>query len=447
MTRTSLRLFRRRSGLGLRLGLGLGLLFGAAAADTAAAQPQAEELPRIRITDPNRDLFRLALPNAVGDPELARQALEIERRDFDVVGLFRLLDPASFPADLQREGMGFSSALWSQVGAQGVAKLSVTREGGRIAVTGNLYQLGGSEQAVLTKTYRGAELRPLVHAWANDVIEKFTGQKGIFGSRITFAMTGRGSNEIALVGADGSEMRVLTKMGSECMMPAFSPAGDQIAFTSYLRGTPDLWIVSAAGGRARRVSSKQGLNTGAVFSPDGRNVVLTMSFEGNAELYRISPTDGRVVDRLTRNPALDLSATFSPDGSQIAFVSDRQGTPQIFVMPASGGAAKRLTFQGGYNQTPRWNPRADKPLIAFSGRDERGVFDIFVYDVRTGKIDRMTQGQGSNRDPAWSPDGRLLLYTSTRGGLYVLNVDTRKEFQIWRGGAASPHWGPAPKAP
>ena len=31
----------------------------------ASAQPAsaAEEMPRIRITDPNRDLFRLALPN------------------------------------------------------------------------------------------------------------------------------------------------------------------------------------------------------------------------------------------------------------------------------------------------------------------------------------------------------------------------------------------------
>src|SRR5262245_41308779 len=86
-------------------------------ANQARAQP-AEDLPRIRITDPNRDLLRLALPTAIGDGDLVRQANEIQRRDLEITGLFRLLDPASFPQTLQTEGMGFSSALWSQVGAQ-----------------------------------------------------------------------------------------------------------------------------------------------------------------------------------------------------------------------------------------------------------------------------------------------------------------------------------------
>ena len=98
--------------------------------------------------------------------------------------------------------------------------------------------------------------------------------------------------------------------------------------------------------------------------------------------------------RLTNHPAIDSSPAFSPDGSQLAFVSSRQGSPQIFVMPAGGGAARRVTFQGKYNQTPRWNPRSDKQQIAFTGRDERGVFDVFVLDVKTGKIDRVTPGSG-----------------------------------------------------
>jgi TolB protein len=172
-----------------------------------------------------------------------------------------------------------------------------------------------------------------------------------------------------------------------------------------------------------------------------------MSYEGNAEIYRINAGDGGQQAKLTTHAAIDSSPSFSPDGSQIAFVSNRQGSPQIFVMPSSGGSAKRVTFQGKYNQTPRWNPRADKAQIAFTGRDERGVFDVFLVDVRTGKIDRVTQGKGSNQDPTWSPDGRLLAYTSTRGGLYVANPETRHEVEIWRGAGASPSWGPAPATP
>ena len=73
------------------------------------------------------------------------------------------------------------------------------------------------------------------------------------------------------------------------------------------------------------------------------------------------------------------------------------------------------------------------------------MFDIFVYDMKTQKVDRMTQGQGSNSTPDWSPDGRMLVYSSTRGGLFVVNTETRREQNVYKGGAASPSWGPAPR--
>ena len=241
-------------------------------------------------------------------------------------------------------------------------------------------------------------------------------------------------------------MAVLTKMGSDSLLPAFSPGGAEVAFTSYARNNPDLWIVSAGGGRARRVSKQPGLNTGASWSPDGRAIALTLSHEGNSEIYKISSDDGRVLGRLTQSPAIDSSPSYSADGSQIAFVSNRQGSPQIFVMPSSGGAAKRVTFQGKYNQTPRFSPRSDKPQIAFTGRDEKGAFDVFILDLKTNKIERVVAaGKGSNLDPTWSPDGRLLAYTSSRGGLFIYNPETRHEVQVWKGGASSPSWGPAPR--
>jgi TolB protein len=424
----------------------LALMAAGLAAISAPAYAQepagdADELPRIMISDPNRDLFRLALPNASGDQSLARSATEIEQRDLQITGLFRVLDPVSFPDQLQKEGMGFAAALWSQVGAQGVAKMNISRQGGGLALDARLYQIGRGEGPVLNKTYRGQDLRTLVHAWANDVIAQFTGQRGVFGSRIAFAM---GKGEVATVGMDGADMKVVTSMKSPCFMPAYSQTGGQIAFTSYLMGGADLWVVSAGGGRARRISKRPGLNTGPAWFPGGGSLVATLSYEGNAELYRISAEDGSVQARLTNSSGIDLSASVSPDGSKIAFVSDRQGTPQIFMMPSSGGGAKRVTFQGTYNQTPRFCPKADVPMIAFTGRDERLVFDIFTMDLRSGKVERLTQNQGSNEDPTWSPDCRLVVYSSSRGGLFAMNPQTRLEFQIWKGAAKNPSFGPAP---
>jgi TolB protein len=409
----------------------------------AGQAAEVEDLPEITITDPNRDLFRIALPNAVGDGDLVASAAETERRDLEMCGFFRVLDPASFPDSLMKEGMGFSSDYWSQVGAQGVAKLRAAHQGGGFVVEGRLYQIGRGESPVLTKTYHGSELRPLVHMWANDVVAQFTGTPGVFGSRIAFAMTGK-KGEVATIGMDGQELHVVTQMNSQCLLPALSPSGGQIAFNSFLRGGADLWIVSASGGRAKRISDRPGMNTGAAWMGNGA-LAVTLSYEGNAELYKISASDGKVMARLTSSPSsIDTSPSLSPGGDQIAFVSDRQGTPQIFVMPSSGGAARRLTFQGNYNQTPRFCPRKDTPIIAFTGRDERLMFDVFTYDMRSGKIDRVTQGPGSNFDPAWSPDGRLIVYASSRGGLFVKNLQTQKEFQIYKGGAKNPSWGPPP---
>jgi TolB protein len=429
--------------VGGRLDLALVFAVLTLASGRARAQPTGgdDDLPAVQLSGAGVEMLKLAVPRAEGDPESARSATETLSKDMDVSGLFQILDPASFPAQLQSEGLNASTALWTQVGAQAVVKMKTS--GG--SLEGRVYVIARGDAAVLTRSYRAGDIRDAVHEFANDVVQSFTGQRGIFGSRIAFGFTGRSEHEIGAVDVDGGRMAVLTKMGADSLLPAYSPTGGEIAFTSYLRQNPDLWIVSAGGGRARRVSKQPGLNTGAAWSPNGHSLALTLSFEGNSEIYRINPDDGRIEARLTNNPAIDSSPAFSPDGSQIAFVSNRQGSPQIFLMSVSGGGAKRVTFQGKYNQTPRWCPRADKSLIAFTGRDERGVFDVFILDVRSGKIDRVTQGKGSNLDPTWSPDGKLLAYTSSRGGLYVTNPETHHEVLIWHGSASSPSWGPVKK--
>ncbi|MBK6847140.1 MAG: PD40 domain-containing protein [Proteobacteria bacterium] len=109
-------------------------------------------------------------------------------------------------------------------------------------------------------------------------------------------------------------------------------------------------------------------------------------------------------------------------------------------MSAAGGAARRLTFAGSYNQEPDWCPRRETPLVAFTGRDERGAYDIFTVNVMNGEVARLTQGQAATRAPAWAPNGRLLAFSSSRGGLWLMTADGLNQQRIFRGDARTPAW-------
>jgi TolB protein len=79
---------------------------------------------------------------------------------------------------------------------------------------------------------------------------------------------------------------------------------------------------------------------------------------GNTDIYTLDLATGRRT-RLTSAPSIETAPSFSPDGSQIVFESDRSGTQQLYIMPANGGEARRISFGQGRYGTPVWSPRGD----------------------------------------------------------------------------------------
>src|SRR6185436_16278028 len=57
--------------------------------------------------------------------------------------------------------------------------------------------------------------------------------------------------------------------------------------------------------------------------------------------------DGADPHRLTDNRGHEVYPRFSPDGRWIAFSSNRYGNNDVFVIAATGGAPRRLTFHSG----------------------------------------------------------------------------------------------------
>lgn len=389
------------------------------------------------------------------DPVLAaaNDLSKVLRDDLALCGIFRILDPAAYLPNPQKEGLAlgtFNMGDWINVGASALLKVGLSRDGDKSTLEARLYDVAQARELTALK-YSGppeAERR-MAHRIADEVYKHYTHEPGVFRTRLVASRQSKpgGKKDLWVMDMDGHNGRPLNLADGLNLLPSWDPSGSSLLFTTFLKGNPDVYRVGVSGGGLTRISGRTGNNMGAVTSPDGKFIALTLSKDGNSELYLLDAS-GKEVRRLTHDPQIDSSASFSPDGKRLAFVSSRGGTPQIYVMDVAAGdkSARRLTFQGNYNQTPDWSPRGDK--ILFTARDERLVFDVFVVDVNTGKIDRLTQDQGNNEEPSWSPNGRLVVFTSTRNRgrsqVYLMTSDGAVQRAITndRANYSTPAWGP-----
>lgn len=411
------------------------LLLSPSVSSSQGAPASDQPLPTHVVIDvdaPERALYRIAVPDLLGSASADGAA--VIRNDLKLSSLFQVLDPRSFIANAQAEGLGITKAPWSSVGAQGVVKGQLSQTGGAIALEMRMYELARGETPVLGKSYRGdqSQLRGFMHDFANEILRVLTGKRGAFGTRLLYARKiGPGRKDIMSADFDGArEFRVSSGRGN-AMLPAFGAVGGAwYSVLSELGG-----IITNTKARERPVITGNGLNMGPSVC-NGR-VYFSSTRDGNSEIYSAA-MDGSGVTRLTNNPAIDVSPACGP-GGRIAFVSSRHGGPQIFTMDGSGGGVQRVTYKGSHNQTPAWCMDPATPLLAFSARDGGG-FDIVTLNLKTGEYKRLTQGQGVNQDPAFSPDCRMVAFASSRGGIFISNPDGLNQTKVLSGSLSTVRW-------
>jgi TolB protein len=414
----------------------------------ATAVAARAERPRVVVDAPDFHPLPIAVAPflAEGDARAAAEAAEVVRADLARSGLFEVLDPRSFLAD-PGEGLAAASikfSRWADVGAEGLVKARVKKGPDGLSADLRLHEVRAGRE-ILARTMPATDARGLGHRIADEVVRHYTGEPGIFRTRIAAIRKTRDGRELVVFDADGQNARVLLSEKALLLMPAWHPRGEELLVTSYRSGIPELWRYRFSDKTFRRINTGHA-SMGGSWSPDGSRIAFTAIDGNDTDVWTCNP-DGSGARRLTTSSALDLSPSWSPDGKKLVFVSDRAGTPQLYVMNADGKEQRRLTFQGTYNQTPQWSPRGD--LIAFTARDERRVFDVFAVAVDGGRIQRLTQDQGrTNEEPTWAPNGRMVAFTSDRGGTpQLLVADPRGERQTVITSAAelmTPAWGPLP---
>ena len=174
-----------------------------------------------------------------------------------------------------------------------------------------------------------------------------------------------------------------------------------------------------------------------------------------------------------------FAASVSPDGQWIAYRDSVTGAPQLWVVAASGGLPRQLTFGRGVT-THRWHPQGsilyatdrdgnereaytlisvdgtretevigyhdafirigdfspNGEQVAFSSTARNGTdFDVYLGDVATGEYERIFEGRFGNFASAWQPGGSNMILTETRGedaqDVYLLGTRSRRKVPLF----------------
>ena len=122
---------------------------------------------------------------------------------------------------------------------------------------------------------------------------------------------------------------------------------------------------------------------------------------------------------------------FSPDGTQIAFSGNYDGNMDIYVVPATGGLPKRLTYHGAPDRMLGWYPDGKSILFATSRTSEKDRFNkLFKISVNGGLPEQLPVPYGEFG--SISPDGKTLAYIP-------ISVDFRT-WKRYRGGMNPAIW-------
>ena len=230
-------------------------------AASASAQPSDNSGVVIDVNGAKRGLYPIALPVAPDGDAASKEVAQVEGTDLTVAGVFKVLDPTSFLADLKSEQLNIDPQKWKDVGAFGVVKYRVTGD----QIEFRLYEVSKGNTAALTKMYKrsGTTTRQIVHRWDNEVVKFYTNEAGFFGSQIAFTAKGKGTSTIMAMDFDGANAFVVSHNSSTNILPAWSPTGGKIAYTSFMRNNPDLYVGAPNGSRPTKLSDQKSMNTDA----------------------------------------------------------------------------------------------------------------------------------------------------------------------------------------
>ncbi|KAG1707640.1 Tol-Pal system protein TolB [Nymphon striatum] len=286
--------------------------------------------------------------------------------------------------------------------------------------------------------------RRIAHKAADKIYQKVTRIKGAFDTRLAYVTVTNKTSEnrtfrLYVSDSDGHSPQTVLTSRLPIISPSWSPNGQELAYVSFEEETSAIYVQNIYSGEKRLISARDGLNGAPSWSPDGQFLAMSLSISGNPEIYTVNTLTGHL-KRVTNSSAIDTEPTWNGKSS-IVFTSNRGGSPQIYQIPASGGKAKRMTFEGGYNSGAEV---ANNKMAYITGR--KGAFHVAMKSVNGSDRQMLSNGR-LDESPTISPNGAMVAYTTHRGGQSTLavvsdNAKARQFLTSPAGDVREPTWSP-----
>ena len=207
--------------------------------------------------------------------------------------------------------------------------------------------------------------------------------------------------------------------------------GDKVAFTY----AGDIWIAPVTGGTATRLTAHPGVEVFAKFSPDGKWIAFTGQYDGDEQVY-VVPATGGIPKQLTYYPARGPLTPrwgwdnqvygWTNDGKSILFRSLRDSwtlsEDHLYTVTMTGGPAEQLPMPvaGAGDFSPDGAKIVYSPLFRDFRPEKRysggQANDLWLFDLKTNAAKRIIASPRADRDPMWI--GNTIYFDSDRDGTF-----------------------------